>query len=287
MKLVYLSRKVLYHTRLGNSSRIAGRVRAFLFNMTAGDLTKPVIFRSIAFYVDPTDRGYVPSMVGGYYEAKEFEVFEAVIKHCSVFVDVGANIGLYSVIGCLRSDRLIAYAFEPVAENRRLLERNIALHGVAPRLHVQPMALSDRNGTATIHLGQSGNHSLVNDQGGNAREIETVTLDEFVAHTRIAPEIIKIDVEGHEAAVVEGAMRTLATYRPTVFMEYTPVASEGRDMLRTRITTLFRTCFAVDEASGTVRRIDPDSLECQGEACNLILTDNERHLEEIRRFAVT
>jgi hypothetical protein len=146
--------------------------------------------------------------------------------------------------------------------------------------------VSDRAGTATIHLGQSGNHSMVNAQGGGVREIETVTLDEFAVRNALSPDIVKIDVEGHESAVIEGAVQTLATHRPTVFMEYTPSASGEQDTIRTRMAALFSACFVVDEASGALRLVELAGLEGL-ESCNLILTNNDRHLAEIRKFAHT
>lgn len=281
-KIVKIARRVLFHTWIGKT-RLASRITAFLFELSAPDLTRPVLFRDVRLYLDPADRSYVPAVVAGYYEAKELEIFEELVTHASVLFDLGANIGIYSVTGCLRAPALRSYAFEPVAENQAILRRNIAANHLEDRISVEPVAVSDRTGKARIHLGFSGNHSLENVQGGDSREIETVSLDEFIAATGVSPDLMKVDVEGHEAAVVDGARRLLADHAPTTFMEYTPGAQHDLESLIDRLRSAFSTWFVVDEIAGKVREVSPGDLD-RRKAYNLILTSNARHAEEIGRF---
>jgi FkbM family methyltransferase len=282
IKAIYVARKYLFHTRLGKT-QFAARVYALVFDLSAPDLTKPVVFRGVPLYVDPKDKSIVPSMVGGYFEEKELDIFEQLVGEASVFFDVGANIGVYSVIGCTRSPTLVAYPFEPIEENRLLLERNISSHNLGQRVRVQPFAASNKPGKATIHLHHSGTHSLENDQGGPTREIETLTLDQFTAQAGVGPDIMKIDVEGHEAAVIDGAWEMLARYGPTLFIEFIPEAHQDVGALISRLRSLFQVGFVVDEIDRTVVEIDLSQLERQ-RGCNLILTTNGKHAELIRRF---
>ena len=282
MKLIYVARRFLFHTRLGKT-QFAARVYKIVFEAAAPDLTKPVVFRNTALYVDPSDRSCVPSIVGGYFEQKELDIFEGLIADASVFFDVGANIGIYSVIGCLKSRELKSYAFEPVTENQELLRKNIAAHRLEERILVQPTAVSVHTGKATIHLYHSGTHSLENDRGTNTRDVDTVSLDEFTAVQRVTPDIMKIDVEGHEAKVIDGALKMLATDPPTVFIEYIPAAHRDVEGLVDRLRSVFQICFVVDEITNTVREIKTSELD-RRKGYNLILTTNARHAEEIRRF---
>ena len=285
MRVIQIARRLQFHTKLGKT-KLAAQIYAFVFELSAPDLTKPIFFRNTSLYVDPYDRACVPSMVGGYFEKTELDIFEQLVGDCAVFFDVGANIGVYSVIGCLRSDRLKSYAFEPVSENQALLRKNVASHQLEHRISVQPIAVSATSGTAVIHLYHSGTHSIDNDIGTNVREIDTISLDEFTAQEGVAPDIMKVDVEGHEAAVIDGALRMLARDTPTVFMEYIPSAHRNVEGLVERIPSLFSVCFTIDEVTRTVREIAPSELDRQ-KGYNLILTANPRHAEEIRRFGTT
>lgn len=281
-KVMYLARKYLFHTRLGKS-RFASRIYGLLFDLTAPDLSKPIVFRGVELYVDPADKACVPSMVAGYFEEIELSIFERLIGDASVFFDVGANVGTYSIIGCLKSERLVAYAFEPVVENQRLLEQNIAAHHLGDRVVVEPYAASDRQGKTQIYLHQSGTHSINNIESGRTREIETVTIDELFGGQEVRPDVVKIDVEGHEAAVISGAWETLTRAIPTMFVEYAPVEHRDTRALVQRLSSLFNTCFVIDEITGTVAEVGLEELD-ERRILNLILTANDQHRAEIRKF---
>lgn len=284
-RLMYLARRYLFHTWLGRT-RLAERLYALIFDLIAPDLTEPVVFRDVSLYVDPRDRACVPSIVAGYFEQKELDVFQALAREADVLFDVGANFGLYSVIGCSSSDRLIAYAFEPVEENVRLLERNIAAGGFQERIFLQPVAVSDTEGTAMIHMDDPTTHSLEFHPGRPTRLVNTITLDGFAIEIGRGPDLMKIDVEGHEPAVLEGAWNMLSRYKPTLLLEFIPRVQEDVGALIERLSRRFSSCFVVDEVSGTVVEKDMTELHSQ-RGCNLVLTTSPRHAELIRGFVNT
>lgn len=282
-RFIHLARRVLFHTKLGES-RIVGWVYRMVFAATAPDLTSPVRFRNAALYVDPNDRSYVPSVVGGYYEAKLLDIFEALVGSSSILFDLGANIWMYPVFGCPKAPGLRSHAFEPVSENRAILMRNVESNGVEDRVSIERYAVSDSRGRAEIHLGYSGNHSLVIPQGSGSRE--TFSLDEFIADRDIRPHLLKMDVEGSESAVIDGASDLLARRPPTMFMEFTPSAHRDVDGLVGRLDEGFEVAFVVDEVAGTVTETSILQLD-RGRTCNLILTSNEGHAGTIRRLVRT
>jgi FkbM family methyltransferase len=283
LRVIRIARLVL--TRLGLERKpLVGRVYRVIFNAAAPDLSAPLPFRGVSLEVDPEDRSYVMGIVGGYYESMELDIFERLVCDCSVMFDLGANIGMYSVIGCRTAGQLRSYAFEPVAENQAILRRNAERNGVAERILLQPVAVSSGSGRARIHIGYSGNHSLVNPQGGDSREIETVSLDDFIASHGIVPDVMKIDVEGNESAVIDGATALLSSTPPTTFMEYTPTAQNDLDGLITRLDSTFEMCFEVDDVERTVRELRRGEFD-RSRACNLVLTSDQRHAETIRSFA--
>lgn len=146
-----------------------------------------------------------------------------------VFLDVGANVGLYSLAAAARGATVVA--FEPNPRTRARLLANIRLNGLESRITVREEALSDAVGSATlfddVQQGRSGANagvaSLSNkNAGGRAIEVKTSTLDAVVEELRL-PRVdwIKMDIQGAEYAALSGGGRTLEG-RPRLLLEIEP-----------------------------------------------------------------
>lgn len=163
----------------------------------------------------------------------EDPLLSAFLRHLrpgqSVF-DVGGFAGSYSIAGARRTGDGQVIAFEPVPVSARLLRKHCRLNGVSDRVRVVEAACSHQSGvlampvwpTLTTTWG-SGN-ALLNvypRQGVEPTWIPvcTVRLDDFVRAGAPPPDVIKIDVEGAELWVLEGARDILKTRRPFVFLE--------------------------------------------------------------------
>jgi len=138
-----------------------------------------------------------------------------------VLVDVGANVGMYTVWAA-RTRGVRVSAFEPESQNFALLNRNIAMNALGDRVRAYCVALSDHSGLGELHLAQfvagGSCHSLdekVDFKHDPATPVYSqgcvsATLDELVASGRIAaPDHVKIDVDGFEPKVVRGAAAQL------------------------------------------------------------------------------
>jgi FkbM family methyltransferase len=145
----------------------------------------------------------------------------------SVFLDVGANIGWYALtVARSAKARISILAFEPDPLSFRLLSENIRLNGCDAVRAVQ-QAVSDAETTKTLYLYANknrGRHSLlpINDQG--TVQVRTTSLDAFLDREGIDPgrvAFVKIDVEGYEYHVLNGARRLLDTV-PVMLCEYAP-----------------------------------------------------------------
>lgn len=155
----------------------------------------------------------------------ELRELDQLLSPGDVFIDVGANVGLYTLKGA----RLVGQtgkviALEPGAEAYDHLVANLALNAFS---WVRPMkvAASDVSGEAVLHHVPLGRDPQAFSLIANARAlegevVETLTLDSLVAHCDLdRVDLIKIDVEGAEPMVIAGAQTLLSSLRPAVIFE--------------------------------------------------------------------
>jgi len=140
---------------------------------------------------------------GLYNELKTFNFFKEQIKNCKVFVDVGANIGGYSVRAAKYSK---VYAIEPLPRNYEILKINEKLNNV--KINSFNIAACKEKGKIKLfyELGHYGTPSIKLKQK-EFIEVEMKRLDEIINEESI--DLIKIDVEGAEDLVLEGARNCL------------------------------------------------------------------------------
>jgi FkbM family methyltransferase len=140
----------------------------------------------------------------------EYHAFRAAAGPGTVALDVGANVGAFTLLLArwVRPGGRV-YAFEPAPGAVDGLVRHLALNGVGDAVSVVRAAVSSSSGTATLTAdGASGTNRLAESPGGE--RVETVTIDDFCAREGVRPTFIKIDVEGAELDVLRGARETIA-----------------------------------------------------------------------------
>lgn len=132
------------------------------------------------------------------------------------FVDIGANQGLYSLIAARNPQCAAVTAFEPVAATFARLARNIAANAGAAKVTAVDAAISREAGSATIATdgGHSGTASLrhADAAGETIRILGAAEFDPLIDAE--LPLVVKIDVEGHEEAVVDALMAS--AHRPRI-----------------------------------------------------------------------
>jgi len=164
-------------------------------------------------------------LLHGIYEPEVAAAILAVIHPGDLFLDVGANIGIHSLIAAYHGARV--HAFEPVPRLAKRLKINAAINRLESRITLFEFALSNKEGEAAFYVASrkdDGSHSLI--KGVPATSIETIivkttTLDHHLEKFgRITPALIKIDVEGAESLVLDGANITLTRpERPILIIE--------------------------------------------------------------------
>lgn len=148
----------------------------------------------------------------GWRAAPEIELAVSLLREGDVAVDVGAHVGVFAVpasdaVG--QAGRVVS--FEPNPMVLPLLRRNLTANG-CENVELERYAVSDGPGTARLaqHDSSLGFTSLRSFEGvSRTFDVETVRLDDFLAERSLAPSLIKIDVEGAEGLVLEGAAGTL------------------------------------------------------------------------------
>jgi FkbM family methyltransferase len=159
----------------------------------------------------------------GRVEALVQNALRDIVRPGDTFFDVGANVGFFTILGA----RLVGptgsvVAFEPQPETREALLGNVALNSFSNVL-VDPRAISSSSGTAVLDWRNLPTARLVRGsqrRTGRSVSVPTTSIDDFLAENpSLAPRVVKIDVEGHEVAVLQGMKRTLADHGPVILCE--------------------------------------------------------------------
>ncbi|HEV3039162.1 MAG TPA: FkbM family methyltransferase [Candidatus Angelobacter sp.] len=153
-------------------------------------------------------------------------ILQMLIHPGSVTYDVGANVGFLTIVAArLAGSSGQVFAFEPLPQNFRQLERNARLNGF-DHVKAKNVALANRDGSAVFLVSRSPTWGkLASVSGETAEEIGKAEvavrrLDSVVqADCLPLPNLIKIDVEGAETEVLDGALATIQKARPILLIE--------------------------------------------------------------------
>ena len=225
----------------------------------------------------------------GKYEPHETRVMDLLSADAQHVLDVGANIGWYSVRFAQRYPQAQIYAFEPLPLSYSFLEKNVVLNDVEGNVKCFNYGLSDASGSFEYYVapGAATNASLLNVvNSDNAKKVVclTLTMDEWCANNDVCPDFIKCDVEGAEFLVCRGGTQVLTANQPVIFAELLrkwskPFGYHPNDML-SFLSGLGYVCFAVGEFG--VRYIDvitDETLET-----NYAFVHRESHSELISKL---
>lgn len=161
------------------------------------------------------------------WEPFESTLWMACLRDDDVVVDVGANLGYFSVLAACAESRVRAVqAFEPAASNVKLLRKNIARND-AVIVEAHPCALGDSTQSMELHLSGDnlGDHQLYGEEGVRNREsVLMVRGDEYLADKVSRIDLLKVDTQGTECSVIRGLLPLLAESggRLRILLELTP-----------------------------------------------------------------
>jgi FkbM family methyltransferase len=165
------------------------------------------------------------------YDTQEIRSCLRLLPADSVILDVGANIGFWTVpMALMLNAEGQIHAFEPLPGNCNRLRENVTLNGIEHFVHIHEMGLSDEPATLEISLredfargSQTGNAAIVIDETDRQFRCTTIavdTLDDIFDSLHVTRlDFVKIDIEGHEDRFLAGAGSVISRFRPIIFVE--------------------------------------------------------------------
>jgi len=158
-------------------------------------------------------------------------IFKELILDFKSFIDIGSNTGYYSLLGASLNKKINIHAFEPATGPLYYLKKNVSLNNFQKRILIHEEALSSESSEVLFYevrnkkysylpynLGGIG--SLKQDGSKTAYPVKTLTLDNFVDDNQLsAVDLIKIDTEGTENIILEGAFNTIQKFSPIIICE--------------------------------------------------------------------
>jgi FkbM family methyltransferase len=215
---------------------------------------------------------------GPYPETQELELILDALGPGMTFVDVGANVGLFSIPAARKVGQGRVLAFEPTPSTYAILLENLQLNQIT-NVQTLSLALADNSGNAVLNLNAEGKDGL--NTLGHPTHPDSEVVSQQIVQVEILDDILrrnsvihvdamKIDVEGAELFVLRGAARLLADpYAPLIVVECSRLTS-GFGYHQVEIIWLLQAhgylTYFIDSKTGAVR----EATRCPAHDTNLI-----------------
>jgi len=206
--------KFVWNHPLNSSGRIAALGRVARWQMASRLVSGPIavpFVEGTSLFLSRGMTGATGNWYVGLHELPDMAFVLHVLRRGERFLDVGANVGSYTVLAAGGPGALVT-SVEPIPRTFAHLQRNVALNGLSGTVIAWQGGLSDSVGTLRFTTDLDAvNHVVGEGEREAAIEVAVRTLDDLMGVN--VPTLIKIDVEGYERPVLMGATRTLADPR--------------------------------------------------------------------------
>lgn len=227
-KNTYKRKMYDFYINLGKFASLIPQSDVKSIHIENGEIVSEILngrFPNLKLYFNFLDLGSpVAEIINfGHFEKDYSTKLMEALQSTDIFFDIGANVGYYSLIGALRNKKTKVYAFEPVPQTYEKLLKNISLNSVQNISSFNFGFLEKKKDICVFFDSYETTAASLK----NIRETEKaqrtvcnfLTLDSFVEEHRIIPDLIKIDVEGSELYTLAGAVKTLRSAAPIIFVE--------------------------------------------------------------------
>lgn len=292
----YWRRMQQHHLQLIEYCQFAERAGLDRVEVSPSEL-RVVLSNGLKLRWRPEDIRTVPNILinHGEYEVQELALLQRFARSCSIVLDVGANVGWYSLhlAHWLRDADAHIYAFEPIPRTYSELIHNIRLNAYEGTIHPFNHALGESAGSVKFFIPAftgsvaASQRPLFPDDQNEVVNCRIVPLDTFVREQQLASvDLIKCDVEGSELFVLRGGLDTIARYRPIIMLEMLRKWSRAFGYHPNDIIALLRgygyQCWSLKDAT-TTEYLDIDDTCVQ---TNFYFLHMEKHGELLAEMAV-
>lgn len=210
MNPIHLLHKILTHPT-NTTHPIHALYQAITLQLSLRLNKKPYTFNWINPVRLSLRRGYHSLIAQAYFGLSEYAEMQFLIDTLQpddVYLDIGANMGAYSLLaaGVCKAKVIAA---EPLPENVTVLNEQIAFNNLQENITVLPIGLSDREGQLHFLSESSQNTFVVEEDHQEVHKASIIPVRRAEDILTSCPRFIKIDVEGHEAQILEGLGRYL------------------------------------------------------------------------------
>jgi FkbM family methyltransferase len=226
------ARTTRFMPRLRGHRRLSRKLNSFFLKRGCAPLVVAQMRLGHEMLIDTRSGTESYALYSGDYDTQKIRFLMSLMRRNSVFLDVGANVGFYTLPMARRAalDGGRVYAFEPHPSNFSRLEHNVARNHLEHVVTLLEVALSSQAGEAELTMredfaqgSETGNASIYIDHEAERAfptvRITTVALDDLYGATVPRVDIIKLDIEGHEDVFLSGARRTISEERPIIMTE--------------------------------------------------------------------
>ena len=251
MQLLY---KFIYHK---NINYILRNLNKFL----SGILPDKIKLPPSGFFSLKTDSGkikiatnqtsYLTQLLfwNGYKNFEYSEIFEKLSKNINSFLDIGSNIGYYSLLATKSNPNIKVFGFEPATGPKYFLQKNIQLNNFQNNIKAINLALSNQIGQIDFYEVESPKYKyLKHDLAGEGNAgtkttsrnfikntVSAITLEKFIDNENITNvDLIKIDTEGTEIDILNSGKSVIAQFKPIIICEtlYNTIENELDDFFK-------------------------------------------------------
>ena len=183
-------------------------------------------YRGLKMYVNAHDIGLTPILLkNGVWEEFETTLFKKELEKGMNVLDIGANIGWYTLIAAkVIGEKGKVYAFEPEPNNCNLLRKNVQTNSLQ-NVIIEQKAVTNRCGHIKLFLNPEnfGDHRIYDDSDRGSIDIECVALDSYFMNRYEKIDVIKMDIQGAEMFAILGMDTMLkANNKLRMFVEFAP-----------------------------------------------------------------
>lgn len=215
----------------------------------------------------------------GYQSFEYTPIFEKLIHKISVFYDIGANIGYYSLLAAVENKNVRVVGFEPAASPFYYFRQNIEINHLS-NVKAEPIAIAESEGDITFYEIKNDKyaympHNLAGESNAGSKTkgrnyvksiVPAITLDQYVTlHEKENIDLIKMDTEGTESLILTHSEKVLSQMKPIVICEtlYDTIESELEAIFK-RHGYLFynHTPQGLQKTNTVIRSVDDGIRDC-------------------------